>query len=194
MESKKPDPNLLIQAIASGDRNALKRVYQTYRDEFIGWAGYRYPGARHRDILLDAWHETIIMFKEAIDTGRLTHLTCELRTYLFLLGSRWLQKTHHLERRTDLRDEWDANIEADERINMIEWEMLNEENHAMLKEAIENLPPKSRQALVMRYLEGRAIHDIRSALEYESENAVSVTISRAVSMLRNNIHKKTGSS
>ena len=153
MEEAKPTPNSLLQSLASGDMSVLDRLYDAHRDDFLRWAGHRFI-VKNRDDLLDAWHDTMIMFYEQVRDRKLTHLTCEIKTYLFTIGYRRLLKIFKRNEKIDLVEEFDANNDIDESINVLENEKMQEEHQRILQEAVKELPEKSRQILVMRFMEG----------------------------------------
>jgi RNA polymerase sigma factor (sigma-70 family) len=183
MEDVKPTPNSLLQSLASGDMSILDRLYDAHRDDFLRWAGHRFV-VKNRDDLLDAWHDTMIMFYEQVRDRKLTNLTCEIKTYLFTIGYRRLLKIFKRNEKIDLVEEFDANNDIDESINVLESEKMQEEHQRILQEAVQELPEKSRQILVMRFMEGKSIPQIRAQMGYESENAVSVTLSRGLKKLK----------
>ena len=189
METEKSSPDLLLQALAAGDMAVLDQIYDTHRDDFLRWAKSKFPTAG-RDDLLDAWHDTMIMFYEQIRDRKLTHLTCELKSYLFLIGNRRLIKMHKKAEKTDLVDEIDANIQIEESINALEWEEMDTERRTLLTQAVDELPEQSKRILMQRYVEGKSIPDIMEAMGYTSVNAVSVTLSRSLRQLKERIGQR----
>ena len=183
-------PDLLIHSLANGDMGVLDDIYDKYRDDFLAWATSRFHGVQ-RDDLLDAWHDTMIMFYEQVRDRKLTQLTCEVRTYLFLIGYRRLLTMHKKAARTDLVEEVDANIQLPESINDIEWEEFDQERYTLLVSAVAQLPEQSRQILIQRYVEGKSVPAIMQAMGYTSVNAVSVTLSRAMKRLKEIIAEKS---
>ena len=191
MDINKHSPDLLLRSLAEGDMNVLDSIYDAYRDDFLRWAASRFNGT-NRDDLLDAWHDSMIMFYEQVRDRKLTHLTCELKTFLFLIGYRRLIKIHKISSKTDLKEEFDANIHIEESINAIESEELEETQRTLLTQAVDELPEQSRKILIMRYVEGMSVPDIMKAMGYTSLNAVSVTLSRSLKKLKDTIgeHKQ----
>ena len=105
MEEVKPTPNSLLQSLAGGDMSVLDRLYDAHRDDFLRWAGHRFV-VKNRDDLLDAWHDTMIMFYEQVRDRKLTHLTCEIKTYLFTIGYRRLLKIFKRNENEDPSVKW----------------------------------------------------------------------------------------
>ncbi len=192
MSNKKPqhpDGNQVISDLAKGDMSVLDEVYDRYRDDFLRWAGTHVTTAGQSQ-LLDVWHDTMIMFYEQVRDRKTTHLTCELRTFLFTIGHRRMLKLLKKDARVDFVEEVDANIHLNGSINALEREEVDEEYRILLQLAVNELPEQSRKILVLRYLEGKSIPEIVELMQYESVNAVSVTLSRALTRLRESISEK----
>ncbi|MCC7027419.1 MAG: sigma-70 family RNA polymerase sigma factor, partial [Saprospiraceae bacterium] len=49
------------------------------------------------------------------------------------------------------------------------------------------LPPQSKQVLMLRFIEGKSLKDISQILNYGSLNVLSATISRSLKRLKENI-------
>lgn len=188
-KENKTTANTLLHSLSMGNMAVLDQLYDDHRDDFIRWAGQRFH-IQNRDDLIDAWHDTMIMFYENVRDKKLTHLTCEVKTYLFTIGYRRLLKMHNKLKRTDLVEQFDANINIDESINVYEFEEVMEHQQTILKDAVRELPEKSRQILVMRFMDGKSVPEIMKALGYTSENAVSVTLSRGLKKLKEIISER----
>ena len=178
-----------LQSLADGDMAVLDQIYDTYRDDFLRWSKSRFQSAG-RDDLLDAWHDTMIMFYEQVRDRKLTHLTCELKSFLFLIGYRRLIRIHKAAEKTDLVDELNANIQIEESINALESEEMDDERRTLLIQVVDELPEQSRRILMQRFVEGKCIPDIMEAMGYTSVNAVSVTLSRTLKKLKESIGER----
>lgn len=182
----------IIQALAGGDMSTLDFVYDTYRNDFLRWASTKVQ-APTRDDLIDAWHDTMIMFYEQVRDRKLTYLTCELKTFLFLIGYRRLLKMHKKAEKIDLVDEFNANKSIDENINVFEWDNMEGEQRQILMSAVGELPEQSRQILIYRFIEGKSIPEIMEAMGYKSVNTVSATLSRSLKKLKETIVERMSS-
>lgn len=189
MDTRQLSPDHLIRSLAGGDMDVLDHIYDTYRDDFLRWAASRFTGVT-RDDLLDAWHDTMIMFYEQVRDRKLTHLTCELKSFLFLIVYRRLIKMYRTSSKIDLKEEFDANIHIEESINAIESEELQETQRTLMTQAVNELPEQSRKILIMRYVEGMSVPDIMKVMGYTSVNAVSVTLSRSLKKLKDIIGER----
>lgn len=183
MDTGKSTADNLLASLAQGNMSVLDQLYDQYRNDFLRWAAQRFQ-VKNREDIIDAWHDTMIMFYEQVRDKKLVHLTCEIKTYLFTIGYRRLLKMYKKSEKIDLTGEFDANINIDESINVLENEAMTEQQHQMLEEAVKALPEKSRRILIMRYMEGKSIPQIMKEMNYESENAVSVTLSRGLRKLK----------
>ncbi|HUR30119.1 MAG TPA: hypothetical protein VMZ69_01735, partial [Saprospiraceae bacterium] len=105
----KPAANSLLLSLSQGNMAVLDQLYDDHRDDFLRWAGQRFH-VKNRDDLLDAWHDTMIMFYEQVRDKKLVHLTCEIKTYLFTIGYRRLLKIFKKNEKIDFVDGFDANI------------------------------------------------------------------------------------
>ena len=182
--------NQLLRSLSEGNMAVLDKLYDAHRNDFIQWSSQRFH-IKNREDLIDAWHDTMIMFYEQVRDKKLTRLTCEIKTYLFTIGYRRLLKIFKKNEKTELQGDFDANINIDESINVLESEALMEEQQQILMQAVNELPSKSRQILIMRYMEGKTIPQIMQSMGYESENAVSVTLSRGLKKLKELITERT---
>jgi len=189
MEAEKPNHDLLIQSLADGDMAVLDQIYDTYRDDFLRWSKSRFQSADRAD-LLDAWHDTMIMFYEQVRDRKLTHLTCDIKSYLFLIGYRRLIRMYKVAEKIDLADEVNANIQIDESINTLESEEMDNERRTLLIQAVDELPEQSRRILMLRFVEGKSVSDIMETMGYTSVNAVSVTLSRCLKKLKDSIGER----
>ncbi len=169
--------------------SVLDTVYDAYRDDFLRWAGQRFPTAG-RDDLLDAWHDTMIMFYEQVRDRKLTALTCEIKTFLFMIGYRRLIRMHKKSEKIDLPGEIDVNMQVDHSINEFTWDDEDAEKHEFLRAAVEELPEKSREILMRRFMDGQSIDEIMVGMDYSSQNAVSATLSRSLKKLKDSIIEK----
>jgi len=180
----------MLQALAGGDMSVLDHIYDRHRDDFLRWSASKFRNAR-RDDLLDAWQDAVIMFYEQVRDRKLTKLVCEIRTFLFLIGSRRLMKILKKTERIDFVVEFNVNMGIVESINRLDEQEEDEEKKQLLREGVAALPEQSRQALTLRYVDGKSIAEIKDLMNYGSENVVSATLSRTLKKLKESILEKT---
>ncbi|MFN8278803.1 MAG: sigma-70 family RNA polymerase sigma factor [Saprospiraceae bacterium] len=163
--------------------DSFDRIYDLYRDEFLRSASYKFNKVPLED-LVDSWQDSVISFFEQIRSGRITNLSCSIKTFLFLIGYRYIikYKRHYLKEfpSEPMGEEWNSQLSVLEAA----WGGPVDDDSVMLMKAVEQLPVQSRRLLVMRYMEGKSIDEIMKEMNYNSGNAVSVTLSRSLKKLK----------
>lgn len=180
----------IFEALRSGQMEAFDQIYKMHRTEFIYVAASKFREVPKDDII-DAWQDSVISFFEQIRDRKLVSLSCSIRSFLFLLGFRYIIKyKRHYLRETDFEPLEVKGIPDLSQIGL-DWESRSQENLNQLHSAINQLPDQSRRVLSMRFFEHKTIDEIRSIMNYNSTNTVSVTLSRALVKLKELIeHKK----
>ena len=173
----------IFQALKSNQMGAIDQIYKLYRSDFLRVAALKFSAVPKED-LIDAWQDTVISFYEQIRSGKLSTLTCSLRTFLFLLGYRYIikYKRHYLKELSSDKMENNSN----QQVSLIEldWDKPWNEEKKTLEDSIQQLPEQSRRILILRYLEGKTIDEIKTEMNYTSTNVVSATLSRSLNKLR----------
>ncbi|HRH99650.1 MAG TPA: sigma-70 family RNA polymerase sigma factor [Saprospiraceae bacterium] len=159
------------------------QLYRLYRNDFIIKAKYRFNTSSEADIV-DAWQDAVISFYDQIKSGKLQTLSCTIKSFLFLIGFRILIKSYHYNSRHETIDSF-----ASEHENLkyaYDMELLSEpnENQVLLSKKIVELPEQSRRMLILRYVDGKSIAEIKNEMNYQSENAISVNLSRTLKKLK----------
>lgn len=179
----------IFHALRSGNMEAFDRIYDMYRNDFLKSASYKFKFVPKEDII-DAWQDTVISFFEQIRSDRLSSLSCSLRSFLFLLGFRYIIKyKRHYVKESPTEDFDEISIKEVLQISMEGDEQFLEEKE-LLQKAVEELPDQSRRILKLRYIEGKTIEEIMKLMQYTSVNAVSVTLSRNLKRLKEIIDNK----
>ncbi len=180
------DGNAIIAQLIKGEMSILDKVYDHYKPEYLKWAEKKYPGLNPEDFL-DSWHDAIIAFYEQVAANKLKSIQYELKTYLFTIGYRILIRKH--KKMQEIID--DEYIDTQMIIESMEYfkatEDLTEERKDLLLNAINELPPQSKQVLMLRFIEGKSLKDISQILNYGYLNVLSATISRSLKRLKENI-------
>ena len=180
------DGNAIIAQLIKSEMSILDKVYDHYKPEYLKWAEKKSPGLNPEDFL-DSWHDAIIAFYEQVAANKLKSIQYELKTYLFTIGYRILIRKH--KKMQEIID--DEYIDTQMIIESMEYfkatEDLTEERKDLLLNAINELPPQSKQVLMLRFIEGKSLKDISQILNYGSLNVLSATISRSLKRLKENI-------
>ena len=178
----------LFQDSKSGDMQAFDQIYLLYRDDFVRTAKHRFSSTPEADIL-DAWQDSLVSFFEQISSGKLQTLTCSIKGFLYLIGFRYIMKSHHLNLKTDHVESFtdqQENLHFAEEMDLLP--ELNEDQ-ILLNARIQELPEQGKRMLMLRYVDGKSIPEIAKEMNYQSENSVSVTLSRTLKKLKDLLEK-----
>lgn len=94
-----------IKSLSEGKMAVLDILYSSYLEEFLVLASRKFKAIK-KDDLLDIWHDTLIMFYEQVRDKQLTHLTCDIKIYLFGSGYKLISERHKQGERIDLEEEF----------------------------------------------------------------------------------------
>ena len=135
---------------------AFDRIYDLYMDDFLKSAGYKFNSVPQED-LIDAWQDTIISFFEQIRSGRLTNLSCSMKTFLYLLGFRYILKYKKKYIKEVSTDTFEHSEIPEEVFQTFDYVEPAQEERQMMLDAVGQLPSQSRKILMLRYIEGKSI-------------------------------------
>ncbi|NDV66939.1 RNA polymerase sigma factor [Bacteroides sp. 224] len=77
--------NEVISLIRDKNDSEIKRIYYLYRESFFRYGINRFE--LDEDTLSDIYQESFISLYDNIRKGKLTNLSCSLKTYLFKIGT-----------------------------------------------------------------------------------------------------------
>jgi RNA polymerase sigma factor (sigma-70 family) len=179
----KLDGNTLIRSLQEGDSGVLDQLYDRYRGEFITWCSRHFKGLDREDFI-DAWQETVIAFYDQVISFRLTVLTCEVKTYLFIIGRRYVIKQMEKAKRTVHVDPLEETFSLVADTVTFDWEDPDSEKKEMVGRAMKQLSEQCKSALMMRFAEGLSVPEIMQKSGYPNLNTVSATLSRCLRKLK----------
>lgn len=145
---------LLLEKAGAGESAAFLQIYERHRDPVFRFA-YRLSGSV--EVAEDLTHDCflgILRQPANFRPGRAT-----LRTYL--LGAArnlWLKRLRIQDRETELDDITEPKFEDGGRGPLRE--ILDDELASAVKQAVSDLPPMQREALVLFEYEGLALNEI----------------------------------
>lgn len=173
------DPEL--EKLKRGDDEALRKVYMEYRRPFLN---YIRKFELDQDTILDIYQDSIITLHENILHGKLTHLTCSLKTYLFGIGKFKVYAYFRKNKKTFLvEDSHDLEKSTEEFEVEIEKPTLTEKQQR-LKNALKKMTGKCKEILELFYFRGLTIDEIRDYEGYENKNTVKSQKSRCLKTLK----------
>jgi RNA polymerase sigma-70 factor (ECF subfamily) len=149
--------------MAQGDLKGFEQAYLSYRDEFIMWANKNYycdfEEAR------DVYQATVIQFYENVQSGKLTKLTSDLKTYLFAIGKNKIRELRDSGRRfREMQDRYEVTEDEDK----VEKEVLFEQ----LESSLEALGNPCKRMLELYYYYKKSLTEIAETLEYKNSDTV----------------------
>jgi RNA polymerase sigma-70 factor (ECF subfamily) len=158
----------IISEILSGNELSIAWLYSEYRDEFI-----RFGEANttlNSEELKDVFQESIIAFYENVVSGKLQHLTSDIKTYLFAIGKR--QASNYKKNLFKI-----GNLYGNEHINAMlkdiaeEMEQPNELEETV-KKVLAELPEHERKILELFYYEKKSMDEIAKIMGYANANSM----------------------
>lgn len=178
----------LFKGLKSGDLKVYDNLYLLYREDFLRTAKHKFGAISEADIV-DAWQDSVISFFEQISSGKLLSLSCTIKSFLYLLGFRYILKTHKKTMKTDSLESFFHLSEDVRFVEEIDLKMDLNEEQILLNVRINELPEQCKRILMLRYVEGKSIPEIAKEMKYQSENSVSVTLSRTLKKLKELLEK-----
>jgi DNA-directed RNA polymerase specialized sigma24 family protein len=85
------DVSAMVNRLRSDGMEAIAEVYKLYRNEFLGFCQKYFPHVP-RDIILQAWHDTMVAFYEICLANKYDPGRSSLKTFLFSIGKNQLIK------------------------------------------------------------------------------------------------------
>lgn len=163
----------LMQRAADGDMDAFERLVERHQQDALNVAG-RFLGGREqaRDVVQEA-------FLKILDAAPRYRPTAKFRTYLFNVIYRLCVDLYRKGRPAPLAA---APPPADPDPGPA-GAALADERAALVQQAVRDLPPRQRMALVLKHFEGMSYAEIARSLEC-TPSAVDGLLSRARGRLK----------
>ena len=156
-------------AIRNGDQAVLRKIYSLHRSPFLEWSKKRFQ-VREED-LLDIFQESVIVFYQNIQEGKIQELNCSIRTYLFSVGKNLIFKQFQKQQKTILKETIDESLLNDVNTEVYDQMELNH-HQRLLKEAFAQLGTICRQLLTLFYYREFALESIATQMGYKNTDTV----------------------
>ncbi len=152
----------LIDLIHTDRTEALTRIYQEYRTEFIAWAMKTYGCSA--DEAKDSYQNAIIIVYENVVNGKLTELNSSAKTYLFAVGK---NKIRELKRQEHKKDTLDLvpDLPIEEELEAFDAEALE-----LAQKSLEQLGEPCKSLLQEFYYHKSTMTQIMEKLGYKNED------------------------
>lgn len=173
----------IIRKIREGDFRILDYIYSTYRKEYLSWGKKNFKEADF-DMLIDAWQNAVVSFYQQIMANKLTFLTCEIKTFLYLLAKRYLMKSIGQNFKTVSIDIQKLEAISFETMNDIDADDDYDFEKKQINIAMVSLGLQCQELLKYKFVEDLSIEEIRIKAGYQNLNTVSASISRCLRTLK----------
>ena len=170
-----------IADLVSEDRLKLKKLYETFRDQFFGFAR-RYQ-VDDSD-LSDIYQEAFLALRKHALSGRLEKVNCSMKTYLFQIGKHMIYDLYKYKGR-NVPYEANLHVERGEEIEVEinKGDSLNSEQRE-LRKRFKTLDQKCRELLTLYYFRGLTLEEIAPKAGLRNANVVKVQKHRCLEKLR----------
>ncbi len=170
----------LVERFRRGDDSAFDRIVERHEADIAALANR-----------LLAWPQDVDDVVQDVFVSAFTGLRrfrgqCRLRTWLFTITINKCRSYRYrrLFRRREVAMADDAQPGSDDNAAT---KAMNAEKSAQVRRAIQSLPPKYREVVVLRYLQGLETPEICRLLKI-SVNAMQVRLNRAKSQLKDSLN------
>ena len=153
----------IISRIKSGDEKSYFALYKTHRETFINWATFSYNISI--EDTKDLYQETFLILWNNIQEGKLTHLTADIKTYIFSIGKHLILNFIKKKSRSVT---FEPSLLINESYKPFDMTHNDDHNRIMVEEHLSKLEPKERRILEMYYIEEKDMKTIASELGYKN--------------------------
>lgn len=148
----------IVEQIKKEGNIALTDLYVRYRIEFIQWLCGRL--GCDQELAKDIYQQSILIFYENIQSGRLTLLTSQVKTYLFSIGrNKYYEAVREQKKSDDFKPE------------DIDDESLPEELLQKVETNLERLGEPCRSLLVEYYYHKRSMEQLVVMFDYKNADS-----------------------
>ncbi|MEM9829569.1 MAG: sigma-70 family RNA polymerase sigma factor [Bacteroidota bacterium] len=155
--------NEIITRIREGDERVISQTYRRYREEFIRWMKKKYASSDEEG--RDYYQEAFCRFLIQVQSGKLTHITSTIKTYLFGIG----RNVFGEQQRKNTR--FDREIDEEKIADHYELKLQKEEKeieYQLIESNLEKLDKKTQDLILMFYYQNRSMEYIAEKLNYKN--------------------------
>ena len=185
--SEQPDP--LIANILRGDEETLKAIYRDFRDDFLHWAQRTFNTGE--DDAADTFQDAVIILYRNVASGRLTHLSSSLKSYLFGIGKNLLKKKQSLKGRITFVENIDDAMTGAFDLTILQGDDLNHRQQLMRK-ALGMLTDVCREIIFLFYYKRYSMEAIKEKMGYNSEEVARSRKKKCMTLLTGIVKEKLG--
>lgn len=134
---------------------ALEEVYVRYRVEFIQWLHGRL--GCEGELAKDIYQQTILTFYENVQSGKLSALTSQVKTYLFSIGRNKYYEVVRDKAKQEKAKDWQA-----------EHDSVPESLLQLVETSLEKLGEPCRSLLMQFYFHKRSMEQLTELFAYKN--------------------------
>ena len=157
--------NDIISRIKSGDEKSYFALYKTHRESFINWATFSYNISI--EDTKDLYQETFLILWNNIREEKLTHLTADIKTYIFSIGKHLILNFIKKKSRSVT---FEPSLLINESYKPFDMTHNDDHNRIMVEVHLSKLEPKERRILEMYYIEEKDMKTIAAELGYKNSD------------------------
>lgn len=165
----------LIELIRTNRSEALAKLYQEFRVEYISWAMKIFGCTREE--AKDSYQNAIVILYENIVAGKLTELNSTAKTYLFAIGK---NKLRELKRHEQTQEPLDVNVD----LPVEETEVLDPVAVNLAVASLEKLGEPCKALLQEFYYHKSTMVHIMEKLGYKNEDTAKTQKYKCLLRLR----------
>jgi RNA polymerase sigma factor (sigma-70 family) len=183
------DNHSMLQKIRNADGEAeLKRIYTSYRQEFLLWAVRNYEFTI--DEAEEVYQQTMIIFYENIIFGKVTAITTDVKTYVFGIGKNKIREIMRNKKPADLSTQTDYLVDTSLFHGNDDQEYENKLN--MVEHCLDQLGEPCRTILIQFYYHKSSMNDIAEKLNYKNSDSIKTQKFKCIQRLKNIYQASSG--
>ncbi len=173
-----------IQTLLQDRDKAFEKLYLSYKSDFLAFG--KTFSLKEED-LIDIYQEAFLSFYENLLSGKITHFTSSIKTYIFSIGK--FKIYEHLRNTSKLKiiDE-PINPEITLQDFNLDTEVLSEREQ-LVKSNFKKLGKQCQLILELFYLKGKTLKDIKIIENYDNTDVVKSQKSRCLRKLKQLVKK-----
>ena len=177
----------LFEQIKAGRHELLDTLYSDHRSAFIRYATQQLYA--NEEDAADCFQDAVIVFYKNVVNGKLTELTCSIRTYLFAVGKRIVYKRNNQRRREAPADlETGRNVSDELDLSMYE-RIDNDHLRQSMLTAIGKLGETCQKILQLAFYHRYPIESIQTEMGFKTPGAVRIKKMRCLGELKKFIQR-----
>lgn len=177
----------VLEKIRTHPEEILAAYYRDFRKEFLSWA-FKSFGADN-ETASDCFQDAMIILYKNVQTGKLTELQSNVKTYLFSIGKNvLLRKFKQQSREIPMNDQLIQEHPLDN-LDFPELYTGNEPENK-IADLVQSLKDPCKSILRYFYFRGFSMEEIAEAMNYKNAQTVKAQKLRCIKEIQSLIHRR----